>query len=327
MATDDYWIDTGNPELYLQANLDLLDGTRRHHQLRRRASRRRGRSDRDRGGQHRRRRRDRRGTARSSPIRCCCRAPSSGARAVVTNSVVMGRIGAGASVTDSVLGLHGRVDAGRGRVGRVPPSRRPDVNILVVGGAGFLGSHLVDRLIAEDHAVDVVDDLSTGSLANLADARAAGGALKIHTLDVLADEFAALVGDAPARRRLPPGVAAAGPWRRRARPGAPCRACWRCSRRREPQGAKVVAALPAAALYGDVPLRDLPIKEGHAWNPVGLARDHRQGRRRPAQPVPGRSHRRVHRAGAEHRLRAAPARRRRRGRRVRPRAAQRRRAR
>lgn len=42
---------------------------------------------------------------------------------------------------------------------------------LVTGGAGFIGSNLVDRLLAEGHAVDVVDDLSTGSLANLADAR------------------------------------------------------------------------------------------------------------------------------------------------------------
>jgi UDP-glucose 4-epimerase len=71
------------------------------------------------------------------------------------------------------------------------------VNILVVGGAGFLGSHLVDRLIAEGNHVDVVDNLSSGSLANLADARAAGGALKIHTLDVLADEFPALVAIRP----------------------------------------------------------------------------------------------------------------------------------
>jgi UDP-glucose 4-epimerase len=45
---------------------------------------------------------------------------------------------------------------------------------LVTGGAGFIGSSLVDRLLAEGHAVDVVDDLSTGSLANLADARGVG---------------------------------------------------------------------------------------------------------------------------------------------------------
>jgi UDP-glucose 4-epimerase len=46
---------------------------------------------------------------------------------------------------------------------------------LVTGGAGFIGSTLVDRLLAEDWAVDVVDDLSAGSLANLADARRLDG--------------------------------------------------------------------------------------------------------------------------------------------------------
>lgn len=43
---------------------------------------------------------------------------------------------------------------------------------LVTGGAGFIGSNLVDRLLAEGYAVDVVDDLSSGRLSNLADARA-----------------------------------------------------------------------------------------------------------------------------------------------------------
>jgi len=59
------------------------------------------------------------------------------------------------------------------------------VKTLVAGGAGFIGSHLVDRLLAEGHDVDVVDDLSTGSLANLSEARAGRtGRLKIHQLDV-----------------------------------------------------------------------------------------------------------------------------------------------
>lgn len=39
---------------------------------------------------------------------------------------------------------------------------------LVTGGAGFIGSHLVDRLLKEDCRVTVIDDLSSGSKRNLA---------------------------------------------------------------------------------------------------------------------------------------------------------------
>jgi len=39
--------------------------------------------------------------------------------------------------------------------------------VLVTGGAGFVGSHLVDALVADGHHVRVLDDLSTGSLINL----------------------------------------------------------------------------------------------------------------------------------------------------------------
>jgi UDP-glucose 4-epimerase len=144
------------------------------------------------------------------------------------------------------------------------------VKVMVVGGAGFIGAHLVERLLADSHAVDVVDDLSTGSLANLADARAMGAELKIHTLDALAAEFATLVslrnpdvlfhlalrfdrrGDAvSAARTLQATVLA-------------------LEAARGTAATKVVVAVPAAALYGTVPAKDQPVKEGHEWTPVGL---------------------------------------------------------
>ena len=40
--------------------------------------------------------------------------------------------------------------------------------ILVTGGAGFIGSHIVDRLVEEGYAVRVIDNLSSGRLENLA---------------------------------------------------------------------------------------------------------------------------------------------------------------
>ena len=41
-------------------------------------------------------------------------------------------------------------------------------NILITGGAGFIGSHLVERLLADGHRITILDDLSTGRYANIA---------------------------------------------------------------------------------------------------------------------------------------------------------------
>lgn len=70
---------------------------------------------------------------------------------------------------------------------------------LVTGGAGFIGSHLVDRLIDDDWEVLAVDDLSKGHLDRLADARQIGQ-VHFHQLDICTDEFREAV------RRFAPDV-------------------------------------------------------------------------------------------------------------------------
>jgi UDP-glucose 4-epimerase len=41
------------------------------------------------------------------------------------------------------------------------------VHVLVTGGAGFIGSHVVERLLAREHLVRVLDDLSSGRRDNV----------------------------------------------------------------------------------------------------------------------------------------------------------------
>jgi UDP-glucose 4-epimerase len=64
---------------------------------------------------------------------------------------------------------------------------------LVIGGAGFLGSHLIDRLVAENRAVTVLDDMSTGTYANLSEAQRLGDVRIVQgsVLDIRAIEEAA----------------------------------------------------------------------------------------------------------------------------------------
>lgn len=65
---------------------------------------------------------------------------------------------------------------------------------LVTGGAGFIGSTLVDRLLAEGWSVDVVDNLSSGSLTNLAEARSdRNNELTFHQIDICAESVVELI--------------------------------------------------------------------------------------------------------------------------------------
>jgi UDP-glucose 4-epimerase len=60
-------------------------------------------------------------------------------------------------------------------------------SFFVTGGAGFVGSHLCDRLLAEGHRVVAVDDLSTGRIANLSEARGYGKEFTFFNMDLRAE--------------------------------------------------------------------------------------------------------------------------------------------
>lgn len=61
---------------------------------------------------------------------------------------------------------------------------------LVTGGAGFIGSHVVDRLLAAGHAVDIVDDLSTGRR------ELAHSGARLHVVDIRSPGLGAIFAEA-----------------------------------------------------------------------------------------------------------------------------------
>lgn len=61
------------------------------------------------------------------------------------------------------------------------------MKILVTGGAGFIGSHVSDALVAEGHDVHVLDDFSSGRAENVPDAA------RVHAFDVRSSEAERLI--------------------------------------------------------------------------------------------------------------------------------------
>ncbi len=144
---------------------------------------------------------------------------------------------------------------------------------VVTGGAGFIGSTLVDRLLAEGHAVDVIDDLSTGSLRNLSEARAdRAHDLRVHQVDIRSPEVVDLIA------RLEPEVvfhlaAQADVRVSVARPVFDAEVNIIGSLNvlegaRAGGARKVVFASSGGTIYGDPDPADLPVRESHRQQPV-----------------------------------------------------------
>jgi UDP-glucose 4-epimerase len=147
------------------------------------------------------------------------------------------------------------------------------VRALVTGGAGFIGSTLVDRLLAEGHTVDVVDDLSSGSLANLAEARGnRDHELKVHQVDIRDEGVVELIA-----RRQPEVVfhlAAQVDVRVSVERPAHDASINVVGSVNVIEGAhragtrKVVFASSGGTIYGEPDPKDLPVKESHPLQPL-----------------------------------------------------------
>jgi UDP-glucose 4-epimerase len=67
-------------------------------------------------------------------------------------------------------------------------------SVLVTGGAGFIGSHLVEELVRRDARVTVVDNLSTGQLGNLA---GVAGRVDLRSLDLRSGDLRPILAEHP----------------------------------------------------------------------------------------------------------------------------------
>lgn len=144
---------------------------------------------------------------------------------------------------------------------------------LVTGGAGFIGSHLVDRLLADGYQVDVVDSLWTGDLANLDEARAAhGDRVAFHHLDVRDPAVTELVADVQPEvlyhlaAQADVRVSVTRPLFDAEVNVLGSLQLMEAARRAGVR--KMVVASSGGTIYGDPDPADLPVRETHPQHPV-----------------------------------------------------------
>jgi UDP-glucose 4-epimerase len=142
---------------------------------------------------------------------------------------------------------------------------------MVTGGAGFIGSTLVDRLLVDGHEVDVVDDLSSGSLSNLAAARSRKpGRFTFHRLDIRSTGVVELITS----RRPEVIMHLAAQMDVRVSVARPLfdaevnilGSLNVCQGALAAKARKVVFAGSGGTLYGEPD--ELPVREGHAQHPL-----------------------------------------------------------
>ncbi len=152
--------------------------------------------------------------------------------------------------------------------------------VLVTGGAGFIGSNLVDRLLADGRRVIVVDDLSTGKLTNLKEAREASpGNFEFQRLDLTSGALDTVVD----RHRPDAIVHLAAQMNVRVSVEDPIHDAMvnvigtvkvlEAARRHDV--GKVVFATSGGCIYGEPALEDLPVPEtapGMAHSPYGASK-------------------------------------------------------
>lgn len=154
------------------------------------------------------------------------------------------------------------------------------MRVLVTGGAGFIGSNLVDRLLDDGHDVTVFDDLSTGKLANLSEARQRSDVpLDFVRIDITSDAVAPAF--AKARPDVVLHLAAQMDVRRSV--ADPVHDAMvnvigtvnllEAARRHDVT--KFVHTSSGGCIYGEPPEHDLPIAEdypGHPHSPYGASK-------------------------------------------------------
>ncbi|MEU4475118.1 NAD-dependent epimerase/dehydratase family protein [Micromonospora sp. NPDC023888] len=155
-------------------------------------------------------------------------------------------------------------------VGVEPSTDLTPRRVLVTGGAGFIGSHVVARLMLLGSQVRVLDNFSTGRLENLADAAYSG----LTEADVVTGDI-----------RTPEGVEVIHTWQPdvvvhlAAQPSVPAarplydadvtvfgtvNVLDACAR----SGVRLVVNAASSAIFGSVPAHDLPVREDHPLAPI-----------------------------------------------------------